>query len=40
MDKPTIKKFAIEARRKLKKDAEYCAEQIGITKEKIVPPLP
>ena len=40
MDKPAIKKFAIWARNKLKKDAEYCAEQIGITKEKIVPPLP
>lgn len=40
MDKPAIKKFAIWARNKLKKDAEYCAEQIGITKEKVVPPLP
>ena len=40
MDKPAIKKFAIWARNKLKKDAEYCAEQIGITKEKIIPPLP
>ena len=40
MDKLAIKKFAIEARKRLIKDAEYCAEQIGITKEKIVPPLP
>ena len=40
MDKPAIKKFAIWARKRLIKDAEYCAEQIGITKEKIVPPLP